>query len=120
MLRFDDISLEFGDQRILNEASFSIEPGERVCLIGRNGAGKTSLLNILAGKDRADSGETYRAKDLTIDYVEQELERFDKLTLLEFVSDARTDLKALESNRKFPHKNLTLRAGYIFYCAVVA
>lgn len=82
----------------LVDISLSVNAGERIALAGRNGAGKTSLLNILVGKDRADSGEIHRAKDLHIDYVEQELDRFDSLTLLEFVSDARADLKVLESN----------------------
>ena len=39
LLRFDDICLEFGEQLILRDAEFSIDTGERVCLIGRNGAG---------------------------------------------------------------------------------
>ena len=48
LLRFDEISLDFGELRILSDAQFSIDPGERVCLIGRNGAGKTSTLRSIA------------------------------------------------------------------------
>lgn len=98
LLSAEKLSKRLSAECSLTDISLSVSAGEHIALVGRNGAGKTSLLNILAGKDRADSGGTYRAKDLTIDYVEQELERFDKLTLLEFVSDARTDLKILESN----------------------
>ena len=47
LLRFDDICLEFGDQLILRDAEFSIESGERVCLIGRNGAGKSTLIKAI-------------------------------------------------------------------------
>ena len=39
LIRFDEVSLAFGDQAILRQASFQLEPRERVCLIGRNGAG---------------------------------------------------------------------------------
>ena len=41
LIRFDEVSLAFGDQAILRQASFQLEPRERVCLIGRNGAGMT-------------------------------------------------------------------------------
>lgn len=73
MLRFDEISLEFGDQRLLNHACFSIEPGERICLIGRNGAGKTTIFRIIMGEIEADSGEVVRRSDLRISQLEQAL-----------------------------------------------
>jgi ATP-binding cassette subfamily F protein uup len=50
LLRFDDIGLEFGEQVILRNAEFSIEPGERICLIGRNGAGKSTTLKLIMGR----------------------------------------------------------------------
>jgi ATP-binding cassette subfamily F protein uup len=50
LLRFDEVSLEFGDQKILTDASFSIDAGERVCLIGRNGAGKSTTFRLIAGE----------------------------------------------------------------------
>ena len=56
LLRFDDIGLEFGDQLILRDAAFSIEPGERVCLIGRNGAGKSTTLKLIMGSIEPDRG----------------------------------------------------------------
>ena len=51
LVRFDEVSLEFGDQPLLKAASFAIERNERVCLIGRNGAGKTSTLRAIARLD---------------------------------------------------------------------
>ena len=51
LLRFDEVSLEFGDLKILSEAEFSIDAGERVCLIGRNGAGKSTTLKLITGED---------------------------------------------------------------------
>jgi len=49
LLRFDHVSLSFADRRILIDADFSLEEGERVCLLGRNGAGKSTTLKLIAG-----------------------------------------------------------------------
>jgi len=57
LLRFEDIRLDFGEQIILRDAEFSIEPGERVCLIGRNGAGKSTTLKLIMGEIEPDQGE---------------------------------------------------------------
>ena len=50
LIRFDEVTLAFGDQVILREAELAIEPNERVCLIGRNGAGKSTTLKLIAGE----------------------------------------------------------------------
>ena len=73
LLRFDDISLDFGDQTILSAAEFSIETGERVCLIGRNGAGKSTTLKLITGEIEPDRGEIVRASDLVISQLAQAL-----------------------------------------------
>lgn len=57
VLIFDEVSLAFGEQLILKEANFVLEPNERVCLIGRNGAGKTSLFRLITGEIEADNGD---------------------------------------------------------------
>ena len=56
LITFDEVSLEFGDQLILNNVSLALASGERVCLIGRNGEGKSTLMNIITGKVETDSG----------------------------------------------------------------
>jgi ABC transport system ATP-binding/permease protein len=64
--------LAFGDVALLDHADFSLEAGERVGLIGRNGTGKSSLLKILAGIEKADDGELAQLQDLRVAYVPQE------------------------------------------------
>ena len=49
-------SLAYGDDALLQEADFALEEGERVCLVGRNGTGKSSLLKVLAGVTELDAG----------------------------------------------------------------
>jgi ABC transport system ATP-binding/permease protein len=79
LVRFSKVFLEFGTQKILADAEFSIEPGERVCLIGRNGAGKSTLLRLIMGEQQADSGEIQHQKHLRISQLEQELpDRLDR------------------------------------------
>ena len=66
LIRFDEICLDFGELRILHDASLSIEPGERVCLIGRNGAGKSTTLKLITGEVHADRGEITRRDGLVV------------------------------------------------------
>ena len=73
LLRFDDVTLEFGDLKILTEAALAIDPGERVCLIGRNGAGKSTTLKLIMGSIEADRGEIVRNANLVISQLEQTL-----------------------------------------------
>ena len=73
LVRLDDISIEFGDVPLLNNTSFSVEPGERICLIGRNGAGKSTLLKIINGEIIPDSGELHFKQHLRISQLEQSL-----------------------------------------------
>ncbi len=73
LLRFDEVSLEFGEQKILTDASFAIETGERVCLIGRNGAGKSTTLKLISGEAEPDRGEITRQGGLIVSQLAQDL-----------------------------------------------
>jgi ATP-binding cassette subfamily F protein uup len=73
LLSFDAVSQAFGQAPLLDRASFSIEPGERVCLIGRNGAGKSTLLRLAEGSLVPDEGEIWRQPGLRIAQLAQEL-----------------------------------------------
>jgi ATP-binding cassette subfamily F protein uup len=86
LLRLDDISLDFGDQPIFKQASFSIEHGERVCLVGRNGAGKTTLFRLITGEQAADSGAIQRKPDLRVGELKQTLPQEKDLSVPEYVA----------------------------------
>ena len=73
LIRFDEVSLEFGDNPLLRSVEFSLEPNERVCLIGRNGAGKSSLLKLITGQITPDQGEIHYQQNLRISQLAQEL-----------------------------------------------
>ncbi len=73
MLTVHQIHKSFGDTVILDGVSFSLNSGERAALVGPNGCGKTTLLRILAGIDRADSGSVRKPGALRIGYLPQGL-----------------------------------------------
>ena len=56
LLRLQQVHLAFGDVAILDDVNLQIDAGDRVCLIGRNGAGKSSLIKLLVGEQLPDSG----------------------------------------------------------------
>ncbi|HYG13155.1 MAG TPA: ATP-binding cassette domain-containing protein, partial [Methylophilaceae bacterium] len=71
-ITLDQASLAYGHYPLLDHASFQLDPGERVGLIGRNGAGKSSLLKVIAGEAKLDDGTVWRAPSVRIAYVPQE------------------------------------------------
>ena len=73
LLVFDEVSLAFGEQKILHHANFVLEANERVCLIGRNGAGKTSLLRLITGEVEADAGEIKVSTNVQVSQLIQSL-----------------------------------------------
>ena len=73
LIRFNEVSLAFGDQVILRQASLQIQDRERICLIGRNGAGKSSTLALLTGELAPDEGEIDRPASLRIGVLDQAL-----------------------------------------------
>ena len=69
----DNLCLAFGAHVLLDHASFSLEKGERVCLIGRNGTGKTTLMRLIEGEMQADEGELHKKDGLKIASLSQEV-----------------------------------------------
>ncbi len=59
VMRLDNVHLAFGSRPLLEQASLVVEPGERVCIVGRNGEGKSSLLRLVGGEQLPDSGAVW-------------------------------------------------------------
>ncbi len=73
LLGLQEVGITFGGPRLLEHASLSIERGERVCLLGRNGAGKSTVMKLLDGTLLPDSGEVVRQTGLSVTRLEQEV-----------------------------------------------
>jgi ATP-binding cassette subfamily F protein uup len=95
LIRFDDVSLDFGDQMILRDAELSIETGERVCLIGRNGAGKSTTFKLITGQLEPDRGEITARQDLIVSQLEQTLPEALDLPVTDVIRSGLTQIEAL-------------------------
>jgi ATP-binding cassette subfamily F protein uup len=82
-LQVDNLTKSFGDLVLFENISFGIAEGQRIGLIAKNGTGKTTLLNILSGKEGYDSGNIVFRRNLRVDYLEQDPQYPEELTVLE-------------------------------------
>ena len=95
LIRFEEVSLDFGDQKILTAADLSIEPGERVCLIGRNGAGKSTTFKLITGHIDPDRGEVVRKGGLVVSQLAQHMPVAEDLPVHEVVRSGLVAIQAL-------------------------
>ncbi len=95
LLRFDDIRVEFGADPVLDAADFSLESGERVCVVGRNGAGKSTTLKLISGALIPDDGEIVRKEGLVVAELPQALPPASEQTASQFVGEALSSLLGL-------------------------
>ena len=87
LLKLSDVSLAYGAMPLLDKVSWQIARGERVCIIGRNGTGKSSMLRLVRGDQRPDDGDIWRAPGLKIGELPQELPRADDRTVFDVVAE---------------------------------
>ncbi len=107
LVRLDDVSLAYGEQKLLVHVGFEIEAGERVCLIGRNGTGKTSLFRLITGIVQPDSGLIQYRNGLVMSTLDQALPENVEATVREVVAEGLADLKILvDEYERLAHQNL--------------
>lgn len=97
VISLSDAQLAFGHVALLDHAELSLEAGERVGLIGRNGTGKSSLLKIIAGQGKLDDGQLVMQQGLRIAYVEQEPAFDADASIFDAVAAGVADIQALLS-----------------------
>jgi ATPase subunit of ABC transporter with duplicated ATPase domains len=83
MISFSRISKQYGRQVLLVDASFQLNPGEKVGLVGPNGAGKTTLFRMIVGEESPDDGEVSVPKKLSIGYFRQDVEEMSGRSVLD-------------------------------------
>jgi len=83
MISFSNINKQYGKQLIFVDASFQLNPGEKVGLVGPNGAGKTTLFRMIVGEEEADEGDVTVPKRLHIGYFRQDVEEMQGRSVLD-------------------------------------
>ena len=101
-IEFKNVSKAFGDNHVLRNVSFEVNPAETVCILGRSGVGKSVALQNIMGFLKPDSGRVIVAREDITDYPEVELERIRKKVTMVFQSGALFDSLTVGENVAFP------------------
>ncbi|MHC1738041.1 MAG: ABC-F family ATP-binding cassette domain-containing protein [Ignavibacteriaceae bacterium] len=100
MIDFIDVSLQFGGRYLFKEINYKINAGDRIALVGANGAGKTSLLRLISGEQQPESGNLYKQKRINIGYLPQEHIIHQGNTILKEAESALTSIVELQGKEK--------------------
>ncbi|MDP6969107.1 MAG: ATP-binding cassette domain-containing protein [Gammaproteobacteria bacterium] len=103
LMRLEQVHLAYGAAPLLDGVELQIDMGDRICLIGRNGAGKSSLIKVLSGEQPADAGTVWRSPACRIGYLQQDLPEREDLLVAEVVAMGLADVYALRQQ----HSSLT-------------
>jgi len=87
LVRLEKISIAFGHHALLDEASLVISKGERICVVGRNGAGKSTMLKLVSGEISQDSGSLWSQPGLKIGQLAQDLPVAGEDTVFDIIAD---------------------------------
>ena len=98
ILSANKLTKAYGEEVIFKDVSFSINAGDKVGLIGKNGTGKTTLLNILSGEWDATEGEFFVPQDVKVGYLKQRDNFFKEDTVIEAVDGIYSDLHRIEAD----------------------
>jgi phospholipid/cholesterol/gamma-HCH transport system ATP-binding protein len=101
-IEFKNVSKAFGDNHVLRNVSFDVNPAETVCILGRSGVGKSVALQNIMGFLKPDSGRVIVAHEDVTDYPEVEMERIRKKVTMVFQSGALFDSLTVGENVAFP------------------
>ena len=83
MITFSRVNKQYGRQVLFVDASFQLNPGEKVGLVGPNGAGKTTVFRMIVGEESPDDGEVSVPKKLTVGYFRQDVEEMSGRSTLD-------------------------------------
>ncbi|CAM4051408.1 ABC-F family ATP-binding cassette domain-containing protein [Gillisia limnaea] len=112
MLNIHNLSISFGGETLFDEITFRLGAGDRVGLIGKNGAGKSTMLKILSGEQEANTGQIAKDKELKIGFLKQDIDFIQGRTVQEEAQQAFEEIKAIEKKMEFINEQLTTRTDY--------
>ena len=112
MLNIHNLSVSFGGEYLFEEITFRLGAGDRVGLIGKNGAGKSTMLKILSREMEPDTGQIAADKDLNIGFLKQDIDFIEGRTVLEESYQAFEEIKRLEIKLEEINHQLAERTDY--------
>ena len=112
MLNIHNISVSFSGEYLFEEVSYQLSPGDRVGLIGKNGAGKSTMLKLLAKEYKVDQGTIAIDKNVTLGFLKQDIDFEKGRTVIEEAQQAFTEIKALEKQIEEVNHALASRTDY--------
>ncbi|RZS99822.1 ribosomal protection-like ABC-F family protein [Aquimarina brevivitae] len=112
MLNVHNLSISFGGEYLFDEISFRLNPGDRVGLIGKNGAGKSTMLKILSGEQEADEGEIAKDKEVRLGFLKQDIDFVQGRTVVEEAQEAFEAIKNIEREIDSINQQLAEREDY--------
>lgn len=115
LFRIADATKSYGRTEILRGVSFQVNPGEKVGLVGRNGAGKTTVFKLITGKESTDSGDVFMANGLNlglldqhVDFATDETVHTAALSAFKEIHDVEAEMRSLEKRMETDHSDAVL------------
>lgn len=112
MISIQDLKVEFSSQLLFDNVSFVINKKDKIALVGKNGAGKSTMLKIIAGLQSPSGGTVSKSADLTIGYLPQQMTLVDKYTVKQEVMKAFDHIKELDIQIAKMNQELAERTDY--------
>ena len=112
MIAINNLSVEFSARPLFTDVSFVINPTDKIALVGKNGAGKSTMLKILAGIQSPTGGSVSKPANVTVGYLPQQMKLADDTTILEEAKKAFRQRLALEEELACLNENLAERSDY--------
>ena len=112
MISIDNLTVSFGGWTLFDGISFLVNPKERIGLVGKNGAGKTTILKLIAGLQQPTSGAVTKTADCTIGYLPQQMQVADTTTLLAETAKAFEEVLEIEAEIERLTAEIAVRTDY--------
>ncbi|WP_308993391.1 ABC-F family ATP-binding cassette domain-containing protein [Mariniflexile litorale] len=112
MISVDNLAVEFGGTALFSDVSFTINENDKIALMGKNGAGKSTMMKIVAGEQKASRGHVRYPKDAVIAYLPQHLLTEDDCTVFEEASKAFKHVFEMRDEMEHLNKELETRTDY--------
>ena len=112
MISIDKLGVEFSATPLFLDASFVVNPKDRIALVGKNGAGKSTMLKIIAGMQEPTYGQVSRQKDITIGYLPQVMKLADSRTVMEEAETAFAHISEMQERLDKMNEEIARRTDY--------